>query len=63
MKVLAEIETRGGDYEIIQLQDGSYRICCDGQDKHGVCAANDVIAWLGNALHNAEFLLQRNIKA
>lgn len=57
MNVLSEIETRGGDYEVVQLPDGTYRIRCDGIDKHGVCDANAVIAWLSNALHNAEYML------
>lgn len=60
MKVLSEIETRGGDYEIIQLDDETYRIRCNGVDKHGICTANDVIAWLSNALHNSEFLLLKH---
>lgn len=59
MNVLSEIETRGGDYEIVQFPDGTYRIRCDGVDKHGICSANDVISWLSNALHNAEYLLTK----
>lgn len=62
-KVLSQIETRGGDYEVVLMPDGTYRIQLYGADKHGVCTAEDVIAWLSNALHNAEYLLIRhNVK-
>jgi len=60
LKVLADFETRAGDYEIVEFPDGTYRIRCDRVDKHGICTANDVIAWLSNALHNAEFLLNKH---
>lgn len=55
--VRSVIDTRNGTYEIRELSDGTYRILLNDEDKHGVCSANDVIAFLSNALHNAEFKL------
>lgn len=51
-----EIETRAGTYKIVE-KNGAYWISLNGVDKHGVCSANDVISWLSNALHNAEYVL------
>ncbi len=57
--ILSQIETRKGEYEIHKLDDGSYRILLKGNDMHGYCTADDVIAWMSNALHNAEYLLTK----
>jgi hypothetical protein len=54
---IASFETREGDCDIYKCDDGSFRICVDGVDRHGVCQAETVIAWLSNALHNAEYML------